>query len=434
MAISGQQSGASRQPSAETGSLGPYPSALLSFHPNSENRKSIAILLCISVVFLSSSFAQNVGQWRVLEADKTPFASTPISAFTFSADGSRLAVASADGITLFDTYTGEVLRLFPVLMDDLTALALSSDGRVVAGVGEDAIVRLWDAHTGEHISDLIGHADPVVTLQFSPDGNILASGSFKEIRLWDLAFGETLHAVVLQGHRDMVTALAFSPDSKTLASTSFYGTILLWDVETGGLRHSLSAPTDSILTLAFSPDNEILASGGYWSAEAESTLHIWNPHTGQLLATVEDHTAPVFAFAFSSDAHNETLVSAGWGNAIHIWDPHRGRLRAVVEGGPSPVVALAFLPEVYTSLRTPGQDRDPGTDGKLLASASLDGTIRLQSLRSVWALSDVNRDGVVNILDLTFIASRFGESSPDLNGDGVVNILDLVLVAQHIGK
>ena len=37
---------------------------------------------------------------------------------------------------------------------------------------------------------------------------------------------------------------------------------------------------------------------------------------------------------------------------------------------------------------------------------------------------DVNADGVVNILDLTFVASRFGESSPDLNGDGIVNILD----------
>ena len=46
--------------------------------------------------------------------------------------------------------------------------------------------------------------------------------------------------------------------------------------------------------------------------------------------------------------------------------------------------------------------------------------------------SDVNGDGVVNILDLTFVASSFGEDAPDLNGDGIVNILDLVLVAQHI--
>ena len=49
---------------------------------------------------------------------------------------------------------------------------------------------------------------------------------------------------------------------------------------------------------------------------------------------------------------------------------------------------------------------------------------------------DVNEDGVVNILDLTFVASHFGEANPeaDVNDDGKVNILDLVLVAQHFGN
>lgn len=55
--------------------------------------------------------------------------------------------------------------------------------------------------------------------------------------------------------------------------------------------------------------------------------------------------------------------------------------------------------------------------------------------------SDVNRDGIVNILDLVFVASNFGEipteiqhPNPDINGDGTVNILDLTLVASHFSK
>lgn len=55
--------------------------------------------------------------------------------------------------------------------------------------------------------------------------------------------------------------------------------------------------------------------------------------------------------------------------------------------------------------------------------------------------SDTNADGTVNILDLTFVASHFGETpaenqypSPDVNRDGTVNILDLTLVASHFGK
>ena len=49
---------------------------------------------------------------------------------------------------------------------------------------------------------------------------------------------------------------------------------------------------------------------------------------------------------------------------------------------------------------------------------------------------DVNADGVVNILDLTFVAARFGEmdSEADVTGDGIVNILDLVRIAQHLSN
>ena len=49
---------------------------------------------------------------------------------------------------------------------------------------------------------------------------------------------------------------------------------------------------------------------------------------------------------------------------------------------------------------------------------------------------DVTGDGVVNILDLTYVAARFGEtdSDADVTGDGTVNILDLVLVAQNFSN
>ena len=55
--------------------------------------------------------------------------------------------------------------------------------------------------------------------------------------------------------------------------------------------------------------------------------------------------------------------------------------------------------------------------------------------------SDVNADGVVNILDLTLVAAQFGTTpavdqtlNPDVNADGTVNILDLTLVASHFGQ
>jgi WD40 repeat protein len=74
-----------------------------------------------------------------------------------------------------------------------------------------------------------GHADFVISVAFSPDGQMLASGSYdKTIKLWDVQSGQEVRT--FRGHTDLVTSVAFSPDGRLLASASQDGTVRLWGV------------------------------------------------------------------------------------------------------------------------------------------------------------------------------------------------------------
>ncbi|MCC5643027.1 hypothetical protein LC607_08765 [Nostoc sp. CHAB 5824] len=122
---------------------------------------------------------------------------------------------------------------------------------------------------GGKIHTLQGHCDSIRSVAFSPDGKIIASGSYdRTIKLWNV--GTVREIYTLQGHSDYIHSVAFSPDGKILVSGSDDKTIKLWNVGTGREISTLHGHSNWVCSVAFSPDGKILASGS-----ADTTINTW---------------------------------------------------------------------------------------------------------------------------------------------------------------
>ncbi len=146
----------------------------------------------------------------------------PARAVTFS-PGEGTSIAAGFGkekLVVFDVETGKEI-LIGLMTGACTSIAFSPDGKLLASGSWDTTVRIWDVATGQQAMDpLTGHTKYVTSLGFSPDGKLLASGSHdKTVRMWDVFTGkQAMHP--LTGHRQGVNSVAFSPDGKLLASGS----------------------------------------------------------------------------------------------------------------------------------------------------------------------------------------------------------------------
>jgi len=229
-------------------------------------------------------------------------------------------------------------------------LNFSPNGQLIATASADATIKLWHPD-GSLWKDLKGHQGTVWSVQFSPDNSMLASGSEDTtIKLWNR---DGILLKTFNGHEAAIMSVAFSPDGQTIASASLDGTVKLWTLN-GTLLKTFSDHSAAVMRVAFSPEGQTIVSGS-----ADTTIKLWNLD-GTLLNTFRGHSGAVIAVAFSPDG--QTIVSGSADNTIKLWNLD-GTLLNTFRGHGATVWTVRFSP-----------------DSKMIGSASWDKTIKVWSL------------------------------------------------------
>ena len=231
-------------------------------------------------------------------------------------------------------------------------MSFSPDGTLLASGSFDNTVKLWDVQTHTHIPTLEGHWGAVHSVSFSPDGTLLASGGGDStVKLWDVQ--THTHIPTLEGYWGTVHSVSFSPDGTLLASGSGDSTVKLWDVKNHTHIATLGGHRKFVSSVSFSPDGTILASGSW-----DDTVKLWDVKNHTHIATLEGHREAVTSVSFSPDG--AILASGVRDDTVRLWDVKTHTNIAILEGHTSPVSSVSFSP-----------------DGTLLASGSYDNTVKL---------------------------------------------------------
>ncbi len=286
----------------------------------------------------------------------------------------------------------------------LRGAAISADGALVALAADDGRVCTYGAAKGDESAAFAAHGKGVLAVGFGAEGRLVSVGLDGSVRSAAPVASWRLARIIAPADDaappvDRVVSLAFSPDGKLLASgggvPSREGELALWDVKGGGLARLVpDAHSDTVYDVAFTADGSMLASAG-----ADKFAKVWDLASGKLVKAFEGHTHHVLGVGWNRTGR--TLATAGADNVVKVWNLDTGQQVRTIQGFDKQVTALRYLGfddrfVVSTGgtqvrvVREGGQNErglEAGSsfsyklavsgDGSLVAAGALDGVLRV---------------------------------------------------------
>jgi WD40 repeat protein/transcriptional regulator with XRE-family HTH domain len=257
-------------------------------------------------------------------------------------------------------------RIFADHSKGVYSVNFSPDGKYVITGSYDGIVRLFDAQTGQAIRQFTANdAGRGVKGIFSPDGRILyAASNDATIWSWDVKTGEVgLHL----SYDDAPVDIEVSPDGRRLLIGSVAGAPRLLDAKTGATICQFTGHTSPVWELVFSPDSRYVAT-----SSLDKTARLWKTENCEFLRVFSGHTDGVASVDFSPDG--KFLATGSWDKTARLWDAETGlEIRQFIGHTCYLVRSVRFSP-----------------DGKYLLTGNCDKTARLWDVQTGLALYTFN--------------------------------------------
>ncbi|MFO0868001.1 MAG: protein kinase [Pirellulales bacterium] len=243
---------------------------------------------------------------RVLENDGIKF-----NGIRCTPDGQRLVTGDSAGkLSIWEIETGERLESLAAHEAALFGLQLAPAGDGLASGGADARARIWQGTPPHLVHTLEGHRLDVNDVAFHPRGDLLVTASDDlTVRLWDVTTGAERRR--LEGHQAGVQSACFVENGHTLVTAGFDGRMCTWDLDRA-LREPLQIPTGGGAgVVGYSPDGVWLAVGG-----EDGGVRIVAAGSGELQQELTGHVGRVTRIAWGREGQVATLDAE---LTVRIW-------------------------------------------------------------------------------------------------------------------